>query len=84
MKRSTIIRRNGILNIRCIVTGNKPKTYEIKQARWFKDRNSNELLYIANYKALDCLLGNRCFCFFFVRNINIERHGKCFTEIHNS
>jgi len=64
MKRSTIIRRNDILNIRCIVTGNKPKTYEIKQARWFKDRNSNELLYIANYKALDCLLGNRCFCFF--------------------
>ena len=30
--------------ITCIVTGNKPKTYEIKQARWFKDRKNNELL----------------------------------------
>ncbi len=37
----------------------------------FEDRNSNELLYIANYKALDCLLGNRCFL---VSNLNFERH----------
>lgn len=59
---ATIFWRGDILNLRSIVTGNTPKTYEIKLARWFKDRNSNELLYIANYKALDCLLGNRCFC----------------------
>ena len=73
MKISTIIRRDDILNLRSIVTGNTPKTYEIKQARWFKDRNSNELLYIANYKALDCLLGNRSFVFF-VRNLSIKQH----------
>lgn len=40
-----------------------PKIYEITQAHWFKDRKSTELLYIASYKALDCLLGNKCFCF---------------------
>lgn len=55
--------RYEILNLRKIVTGDKPKTYEIKKARGFTDRNSNEFLYIANHKALDCLLGNRCFCF---------------------
>jgi ribosomal protein S7 len=63
MKISTITRRYDILNLRNIVTGNNPKTYEIIQAREFTDRISNELLYIANHKALDCLLGNRCFCF---------------------
>lgn len=44
--------RYDILNLRNIVTGNKPKTYEIKKAHGFTDRNSNELLCIANHKAL--------------------------------
>jgi hypothetical protein len=47
-----IIRRDDILNIRCIVTGNKPKSYEIKQARGFTDRISNELLYKIKIKHL--------------------------------
>lgn len=33
-----IIRRDDILNIRCIIKGNKPKSYEIKRARGFTDR----------------------------------------------
>lgn len=32
------------------------RTYEIKQARWFKEWISNELINIDNFKALDCLL----------------------------
>lgn len=54
--------RYDILNLRNIVQGSSQKLKKLK-ARRFTDRISNELLYIANHKALDCLLGNKCFCF---------------------
>jgi len=59
-----MIYQYDILSLRIFLKERKnPKIYEITQAHWFKDRKSTELLYIASYKALDCLLGNKCFCF---------------------